>query len=297
MKIFFFNKSCHFTYTPIFRQSLKAGKMALPLINTAALRQAALVIGSANVAGFTLSAALQTHILTDLVGVGSFVLTTLRLSSLQKAGQLTVVPFWDNRLLLMNSLIGIWGVRLATYLFHRITYIKEDKRLHVFYPAPGEGFLDKTRSNFPVKLAYFWSIQAMWGFITMLPITLLNSATIATATAAAQKGLYSFLSLSESANQLFATIPAQMYASSPALELVCRTSSRAVMTLPLLTLACGIVIETMADYQKYKYKSDPKNENHWCDVGLWKYSRFPNCKYIDGGSYFSCGIIFYCTVL
>lgn len=256
--------------------------MTLPLINSLALRQAALVIGSANIAGFTLSAALQTHILTDLVGVGSFVLTTLRLTSLQKAGQLTTLPWWDNRLLLLNSLIGIWGARLASYLFHRITYIKEDKRLEKFYPAPGEGFLDKARSNFPVNLAYFWTIQSMWGFITMLPITLLNSASTSLTTAPAananEGGLRTLLSISHSANQLFALLPSSLSSSSTIAEKALRLGCRAIVTLPLITLFSGIVIEALADYQKYKYKSDPKNANHWCDVGLWKYSRFPNCK-------------------
>lgn len=38
----------------------------------------------------------------------------------------------------------------------------------------------------------------------------------------------------------------------------------------------GLIIETMADIQKFTFKSDPKNKEKWIDVGIWKYSRHPN---------------------
>lgn len=38
----------------------------------------------------------------------------------------------------------------------------------------------------------------------------------------------------------------------------------------------GIFIEGVADYQKYKFKNEPKNKNKWIDSGLWNYSRHPN---------------------
>lgn len=243
-------------------------------MNPLALREAAIVIGGANAVGFAVSAGFQTHIFTDLVGVGSFVLTTLRLSSLQNKQQLLKIPIFDNRLLLVNALVGLWGSRLVSYLFHRILYIKEDKRLHVFYPAPGEGYLDAKRSNFPLKLLSFWSIQAMWGFITMLPVTLLNGAILK------NPANLELLSFSKSSEKLFSFVggllklPSEGVATS-ALKLGCK----AAVILPVVTLAGGIAIEAIADYQKYKYKSDPKTKDHWCDVGLWKYSRYPNCMY------------------
>ncbi|CAF0867173.1 unnamed protein product [Didymodactylos carnosus] len=40
--------------------------------------------------------------------------------------------------------------------------------------------------------------------------------------------------------------------------------------------AIGVCIEAIADVQKLVYKQDPTNHNHWCDKGLWKYSRHPN---------------------
>jgi len=36
----------------------------------------------------------------------------------------------------------------------------------------------------------------------------------------------------------------------------------------------GFGIETVADYQKFQYKQEHKT--HWCNVGLFKYSRHPN---------------------
>lgn len=36
----------------------------------------------------------------------------------------------------------------------------------------------------------------------------------------------------------------------------------------------GFISETMADFQKYSYKNDPKNKGHWCDEGIWKFSRW-----------------------
>ncbi len=38
----------------------------------------------------------------------------------------------------------------------------------------------------------------------------------------------------------------------------------------------GLVIEAIADWQKYKFSTSPKNKGKWIESGLWKYSRHPN---------------------
>ena len=43
-----------------------------------------------------------------------------------------------------------------------------------------------------------------------------------------------------------------------------------------LVWLCGIVIETLADGQKYRFRLDPANRGRWIDGGLWRYSRHPN---------------------
>ncbi len=38
----------------------------------------------------------------------------------------------------------------------------------------------------------------------------------------------------------------------------------------------GFLIETIADQQKFLFKTNPKNHDLWISTGLWKYSRHPN---------------------
>jgi len=38
----------------------------------------------------------------------------------------------------------------------------------------------------------------------------------------------------------------------------------------------GLLIETVADWQKFVFKNNPKNKDRWVNVGLWRYSRHPN---------------------
>ena len=38
----------------------------------------------------------------------------------------------------------------------------------------------------------------------------------------------------------------------------------------------GLLIETVADWQKYIFKNNSKNKGKWIETGLWKYARHPN---------------------
>ena len=39
---------------------------------------------------------------------------------------------------------------------------------------------------------------------------------------------------------------------------------------------CGMVLESISDYQKYSFRSDPANANKWISTGLWGVVRHPN---------------------
>ena len=66
--------------------------------------------------------------------------------------------------LIISTLIVLWGVRLAGYLFIRILKIKKDSRF------------DGMRENF-VKFAGFWFFQAITVWIIMLPATFILSSS------------------------------------------------------------------------------------------------------------------------
>lgn len=38
----------------------------------------------------------------------------------------------------------------------------------------------------------------------------------------------------------------------------------------------GWVCESVADWQKFAFSSNPRNKNKWIETGIWKYSRHPN---------------------
>jgi len=38
----------------------------------------------------------------------------------------------------------------------------------------------------------------------------------------------------------------------------------------------GFICEIISDHQKFTFRLNPNNNCHWCDVGLWRYSRHPN---------------------
>ncbi len=59
-----------------------------------------------------------------------------------------------------------------------------------------------------------------------------------------------------------------------------------------LVWLAGLIIETIADYQKFTFKN--KNPDKWIESGLWKYSRHPN---YFGESLCWWGVFIYCGKL
>jgi len=170
------------------------------------------VIGGLNLVGFILTAAFETHKLTDLVGVSSFVASALVCAFKAKS--------WGAiRTKVLNICISLWGVRLAGYLFPRVLQVGGDDRLEKFYPEKGERWLDSSKSFYPVGLSMFWSIQALWGWIVSFPITMANFAPRA------------------------GPLPLQWHGK-----------------LFLGTFIGGLLVESVADYQKWVFKSNPKKQ-------------------------------------
>ena len=54
------------------------------------------------------------------------------------------------------------------------------------------------------------------------------------------------------------------------------TDRNEVIMIGAVIWLAGIIIETIADAQKYKFKQNTKNKDKFIQEGLWKYSRHPN---------------------
>ena len=49
-----------------------------------------------------------------------------------------------------------------------------------------------------------------------------------------------------------------------------------VSGIGVIIWAVGLIVEAIADQQKYRFKQRPENKNAWIDEGIWHYSRHPN---------------------
>jgi steroid 5-alpha reductase family enzyme len=65
------------------------------------------------------------------------------------------------RQLILSSMVAIWGLRLAFFLFNRVLKRGRDERF------------DKIRIN-PVRFLVFFIIQMIWVWVVSLPVTLTN---------------------------------------------------------------------------------------------------------------------------
>ncbi|TNM86773.1 uncharacterized protein si:ch211-210c8.6 [Takifugu flavidus] len=105
-------------------------------------------------AGWALAAALKTEKFYDLAGSGTFIL----LAHLSR--------MWGGanhiRQKVQTGLVTAWGLRLGTFLFLRILKDGHDRRFNNVRDSPGTFFV-------------YWTVQAMWVFMTLLPTLLLNS--------------------------------------------------------------------------------------------------------------------------
>lgn len=61
----------------------------------------------------------------------------------------------------------------------------------------------------------------------------------------------------------------------PALFFI-NSESKIIFWIGFIIWFTGFTIETISDYQKYRFKQDKKNKGRFINIGLWKYSRHPN---------------------
>jgi hypothetical protein len=234
-------------------------KNQLIMISTV-FRQAALVIGTANALGLALTGIFQRNVLTDLVGVSCFFVTALQLSRLHDSrGLLTTIPWYDNRLLLINTSLGLWGSGLMSYLF-RLSF-------------------NKDKSN-EVKKRSFGLIQAMWDFTLMFPITLLNGLVLyATSTPLSAINSEAIVTVTNmlSISQSTMTLTNILYLDkigSPFIQYLTRLFTHSIIISPFLSLFGGILVEIFADYQTEKHHSTFWGPWLHCKCTLlWCYSR------------------------
>lgn len=107
---------------------------------------------------------------------------------------------------------------------------------------------DEIRRDF-WKFAGFWTFQLVWVWIVSWPVIILNSPAVS--------GLTRLNNGSDT-------------------ELGLRTFGSATDVVGLVAWVCGLVIETLADLDKYRWKeSNPKSDLPVCRVGFWKWSRHP----------------------
>lgn len=71
------------------------------------------------------------------------------------------------------------------------------------------------------------------------------------------------------------TVPVVMVSS-----ILVFTSDTPALTVPsfigLAVFGSGLLIEAVADSQKFKFSGDPTNKDKWIDSGIWSISRHPN---------------------
>lgn len=121
--------------------------------------------------------------------------------------------------IVLTAMIGLWGVRLGTYLLIRIWKTGRDKRF------------DDKRDHF-WKFLGFWLLQGLTVWVVMIPATLM------------------------------------LYAET--------TTVSALTIIGGVIWITGLLLETIADYQKYTFINNPKNTGKWIQSGVWSISRHPN---------------------
>ena len=131
--------------------------MAANLLNRNPLLKAAAYDFGIQWVAFGFAYALKTEKFYDLVGSSTFLGLTWLTLNWGRKGHL---PFF-NRQIIQNSCVTLWAARLGTYLFSRVMESGEDRRFR------------KAKNSFS-HFWFFWTMQGLWVWITLLPTMILN---------------------------------------------------------------------------------------------------------------------------
>ncbi|XP_047319952.1 uncharacterized protein LOC124923979 [Impatiens glandulifera] len=104
---------------------------------------------------FVITALLKFDKVTDFAGSTNFIILAVL--------TLVLKGSWHFRQIAVSFLVVIWGLRLGIFLLMRILQWGEDRRF------------DEMRANI-VKLAGFWTFQAVWVWTVSLPVTIVNAS-------------------------------------------------------------------------------------------------------------------------
>lgn len=128
------------------------------MVNKNVLLKTAVADVSIQWTGFAIGWILKTEKFYDLAGSSTFLYLTW--ASLIWAKRSSKAA-WFPRQTIQNSCVSIWAIRLGTYLFSRILQDGEDRRFR------------RAKESMPLFFT-FWTVQALWVFLTLLPTLILN---------------------------------------------------------------------------------------------------------------------------
>lgn len=187
------------------------------------LRVAGIDVG-VQVACWAVAAALHTEKFYDLSGSCTYLLLL--------ASTMRLPPAAFDRSTVNSCLVATWALRLGTFLITRIMRDGKDKRF------------DKVRDK-PLKFLVFWLIQALWIFLTALPVWVVNC----------KRGEWS-----------------RQRGDGREAEPPVGWRDRVGWAVWVV----GFLLQVVADRQKSAFRANPANAERWIDEGLWHYSQHPN---------------------
>lgn len=110
-----------------------------------------------NWGGWALATALKTETFYDLIGTSSFGVLAI--------GSLMTAAVKAPRKILVSCMVGVWAARLGSYLVARVHKVGKDSRFDEVKHQPGTFFI-------------YWTMQAMWVFVTVMPVLIINTSPV-----------------------------------------------------------------------------------------------------------------------